>query len=87
MKDRFAYSPRNNNYGGKLSPQASTSTPNSGLFESVQRQQDVGFRSHQQHVPTFRELENLKKLSEETSALRQTMNHKIADRIFKNTLL
>jgi len=45
MKDRYAYSPRNNDFGGKLSSQASISTPSTVLFESVQQQQDVGFRS------------------------------------------
>jgi hypothetical protein len=84
MKDRYAYSPRNNNLGSKLSSQASNSTPSTALFESVQRQQDVGFRSPTQHVPSFKELENLKKISEESSALRQTMNYKIVDRFVKN---
>jgi len=54
MKDRYAYSPRNKNFGGKLSTQASSSTPSTALFESVQLQQDAGFRSPQQYVPTFK---------------------------------
>jgi hypothetical protein len=87
MKDRIAFSPKGSRGSDKFEINFKKSPQKYVTYDSPQQPQDLYLRNPQTYAPPFKEFDNIKKISDEASSLRQTMNSKVSDRLFRRNIL
>jgi hypothetical protein len=83
MKDRIAYSPKTKRFTDNFDINFKKSPQKFAIYDQPQPPREIQFRANQVNVPVYKEFDNIKKISDEASSLRQTMNSKVSDRLFR----